>query len=234
MIVLEKGIKIDPKLIVMEGLDTSGKSTHAKKLAEYLGVDKKVLMMSPTMFTRVKECMLINMKRGRITASEREIAYLDMKYRCMYRYIKTNFPMPGKENGDFFLLMNQYALDFVNRFGQKNDYLIMDRSFISCCVYSIAFGADEDYIYDRLKLWLNPSTIDKVFYFDVDLNLLFERKKSLIDDGIGDKMSVEHERRLMDIYGHVLKRNTYWKETVKLNVNDKTVSEVQRMIISEL
>ncbi len=203
---MEKG-----KLIVLEGLDGTGKATQARIIKETLE------------------------KKGKTVVN-----YAYPNYESKYGKIIGSF-LRGEQNldvGELFLL---YLIDMVNEMKSMKDnlnsgkFVIVDRFFFSTIAYQSSGGFDYEKAKEIVQI-LDMPRPDIVLLLDANIDVSSERKsKQKEDQGGTDRFEkdVPFLQKVKQVYYILLKEKFYAGDWVLIN-SGKTVEEVSKPILAEV
>lgn len=213
---VKKVIDIKGKLIMISGIDGSGKTTVAEGIKNYLlgvGIENVVIVdaMKGGCYTRqLKECSVDNTNmRQKFSA---ELLNLTWSADLLYTY----------EN-------------IVKPYLEKDYYVILHRSDLCCRVYSKVF-TENDFISERM---IDTADIqsDLHFYLYIPPELAYER--ILLRNGgqaIEVKERIEYLKKSVEIYQHYLNDDRY-KNVISVDTSilfEEVLEMILRKIIDTL
>lgn len=206
---VKKVIEIKGKLIMISGIDGSGKTTVAEGIKNYLlgmGIENVVIVdaMKGGCYTRqLKKCSIDNTNiRQKFSP---ELLNLTWSADLVYTYEK-----------------------IVKPYLEKGYYVILHRSDLCCRVYSKVF-AENDFISERM---IDPANIraDLHFYLNIPPELAYERISVRQEEKtIEVKEKIEYLKRASEIYQHYLDEVRY-KNVISINV-DYCLGQVLTQVI---
>lgn len=137
--------------IAFEGIDGSGKSTHIKKLYDFLKLNNYE----------------VDISRGEFASKQNPIGQL---FKELLR--NDNFP-----SDELSLLMKLADIKYIYEYNSDSNIFIFDRHLFSIYsdMHALKFDIDK---YDEYFKLIND--IDRVYYFDVNPSETYERKEGQI------------------------------------------------------